>query len=124
MFSKLENRDIDLALAKEALKDVISPAGPVKITPEYILDLVCDHFNVSPDDVCSKKRNAEIVLPRQIIMYLCRKYTDAPQVRIALLCGKKDHTTVIHAEEKIKELLESNDPISNTIDTIIKKINP
>ena len=57
-------------------------------------------------------------------MYLCRKYTDAPQVRIALLCGKKDHTTVIHAEEKIKELLESNDPISNTIDTIIKKINP
>lgn len=124
MFSKLENRDIDLSLAKEALKDVISPIEPIKITPEYILDVVCDQFNISPDDVCSKKRNAEIVLPRQIIMYLCRKYTDAPQVRIALLCGKKDHTTVIHAEEKIKELIDEDDNVKNTIDTIIKKINP
>ena len=113
MFSKLENRDIDLSLAIEALKDVISPVEAIKITPEYILDVVCDHFNISPDDVCSKKRNAEIVLPTQIIMYLCRKYTDAPQVRIALLCGKKDHTTVIHAEEKIKELIEKDSSINN-----------
>ena len=124
LFSKLENRPIDLLLAKEALKDVISPVESIRITPEYILDVVCDHFNVSPDDVCSKKRNAEIVLPRQIIMYLCRKYTDAPQVRIALLCGKKDHTTVIHAEEKIKNEIDINESIKNTIDTLIKKINP
>ena len=124
MFSKLENRDIDLSLAKEALKDVISPIEPIKITPEYILEVVCDQFNISPDDVCSKKRNAEIVLPRQIIMYLCRKYTDAPQIKIALLCGKKDHTTVIHAEEKIKEIIDVDEYTKNTIDTIIKKINP
>ena len=124
IFSKLENRDIDLSLAKEALKDVISPIEPIKITPEYILEVVCDQFNISPDDVCSKKRNAEIVLPRQIIMYLCRKYTDAPQIKIALLCGKKDHTTVIHAEEKIKELIDVDEYTKNTIDTIIKKINP
>ena len=124
MFSKLENRDIDLSLAKEALKDVISPIEPIKITPEYILEVVCDQFNISPDDVCSKKRNAEIVLPRQIIMYLCRKYTDAPQIKIALLCGKKDHTTVIHAEEKIKELIDVDEYTKNTIDNIIKKINP
>lgn len=124
LFSKLENRDIDLSLAIEALKDVISPIEPVKITPEYILEVVCDHYNVSPDDVCSKKRNAEIVLPRQVTMYLCRKYTDAPQVRIALLCGKKDHTTVIHAEEKIKELIEKDETVLNSIETIIKKINP
>ena len=124
MFSKLENRDIDLSLAKEALKDVISPIEPIKITPEYILEVVCDQFNISPDDVCPKKRNAEIVLPRQIIMYLCRKYTDAPQIKIALLCGKKDHTTVIHAEEKIKELIDVDEYTKNTIDTIIKKINP
>lgn len=124
MFSKLENKDIDLSLAKEALKDVISPIEPIKITPEYILEVVCDQFNISPDDVCSKKRNAEIVLPRQIIMYLCRKYTDAPQIKIALLCGKKDHTTVIHAEEKIKELIDVDEYTKNTIETIIKKINP
>lgn len=57
-------------------------------------------------------------------MYLCRKYTDAPQIKIALLCGKKDHTTVIHAEEKIKELIDVDEYTKNTIDTIIKKINP
>lgn len=124
MFSRLENRDIDLSLAIEALKDVISPVEQIKITPEYILDVVCDHFNISPDDVCSKKRNAEIVLPRQIIMYLCRKYTDAPQVRIALLCGKKDHTTVIHAEEKIKKEINTDESTRNIVETIIKKINP
>ena len=124
MCSRLENRDIDLSLAIEALKDVISPVEQIKITPEYILDVVCDHFNISPDDVCSKKRNAEIVLPRQIIMYLCRKYTDAPQVRIALLCGKKDHTTVIHAEEKIKKEINTDESTRNIVETIIKKINP
>ena len=111
-------------LAKEALKDVISPIEQIKITPEYIMDVVCDHFNISPDDVCSKKRNAEIVLPRQIIMYLCRQYTDAAQKKIALLCGKTDHTTVIHAENKIKNEIEENDSIRNTIETLVKKINP
>lgn len=123
-FSRLENKEISLSLAEEALKDVISPMEPIKITPEYILDIVCDHFSVSPDDVCSKKRNAEIVLPRQIIMYLCRQYTDAAQKKIALLCGKTDHTTVIHAENKIKTEIEENDSIRNTIETLVKKINP
>ena len=123
-FSTLENKSIDISLAEEALKDIISPSEPLKITPEYILNLVCDHFGVSPDDVCSKKRNAEITLPRQIIMYLCRQYTDAPQVKIALLCGKKDHSTVIHGVTKISEEINKNEYISNTIDTLIKKMNP
>lgn len=124
LYSKLEKRNIDLNLAKEALKDVITPIEPVKITPEYIMKVVCDHFNISQDDVCSQKRNAEIVLPRQIIMYLCRKFTDDSLIKIALLCGKKDHTTVIHAEEKIKSELENNENIKNIIEKIIKKINP
>ena len=57
-------------------------------------------------------------------MYLCRQYTDAPQVKIALLCGKKDHSTVIHGVTKISEEINKNEYISNTIDTLIKKMNP
>ena len=122
-FSKLENKEISVSLAEEALKDVISPLEPIKITPDYILNVVCDHFGISADDVVSKKRNAEIVLPRQIIMYLCRMYTDAPQLSIAVLCGRSDHTTVIHAEEKIKNEIEKNEQLKSTIDKIIKKMN-
>ena len=122
--SKLEKKNIDLELAEEALKDIISPNKPVIITPEYIIIIVCDHFNIQESDIKSKKRNAEIVLPRQIIMYLCRQMTDASQTKIAQLLGKNDHTTVIHGEKKIEEMLENDTTLNNTIETIKKKISP
>ena len=122
--SKLEKKNIDLELAEEALKDIISPNKPVIITPEYIISIVCDHFNIQESDIKSKKRNAEIVLPRQIIMYLCRQMTDASQTKIAQLLGKNDHTTVIHGEKKIEEMLENDTTLNNTIETIKKKISP
>ncbi len=121
--SKLENKSIDLALAEEALKDIISPNKPVIITPDYIISVVCEHFNIQESDIKSKKRNAEIVLPRQIIMYLCRQMTDASQTKIAQLLCKNDHTTIIHGEKKIEEMLETDSSLQNTIDIIKKKIN-
>ncbi len=122
--SKLEQKEINLELAENALKDIISPNKPAVITPEYIISVVCDHFNISENDIKSKKRNAEIVLPRQIIMYLCRQMTDASQTRVAQLLGKNDHTTVIHGAKKIEELLETDQVLNNTIEIIKKKINP
>ncbi len=121
--SKLENKNINLELAEEALKDIISPNKPVIITPEYIISIVCDHFQITEADIKSKKRNADIVLPRQIIMYLCRQMTDASQTKIAQLLGKNDHTTVIHGAKKIEEMLETDESLNNTIETIKKKIN-
>ena len=76
--ANLENKPIDIPLAAEALKDMISPNNTREITPELIIEVVSDHFNVPAAELKGKKRNAEIVLPRQIVMYLCRKMTDTP----------------------------------------------
>ena len=75
-FSKLNKVEINLAYAEEALKDVIYPDQPKEVTPSLIIEVVAEHFGVNPDDITSKKRNSEFVLPRQISMYLCRKLTE------------------------------------------------
>jgi len=123
-FSNLEKRDINLELAEEALKDIIYPNIIKKITPEFIIDVVSEHFNILPSDIISKKRNSEIVIPRQIFMYLCRELTDATFTNIGKILGKKDHTTVMYGSEKISKEIEVNQTLKNTIETIIKKINP
>ena len=76
--SNLENKPIDIPLAAEALKDMISPDDNRAVSPELIIEVVSEHFNVPVAEQKGKKRNAEIVLPRQIVMYLCRNMTDTP----------------------------------------------
>jgi chromosomal replication initiator protein len=123
-FSKLNNVDINLDYAEEALKDVIDPDTPKEITPTLIINVVAEHFNVSPDDITSKKRNSEFVLPRQIVMYLCRTMTETPLVSIGKILGKKDHTTVMHGIKKITEGVASNEELRNKVELLKKKINP
>lgn len=123
-FSKLNKVDINLAYAEEALKDVIDPDLPRDITPTLIINVVAEHFNVSPADITSKKRNSEFVLPRQIVMYLCRTMTETPLAGIGKILGKKDHTTVIHGIKKITEGVETNEELKNKVELIKKKINP
>ena len=100
--ANLENKPIDIPLAAEALKDMISPNNTREITPELIIEVVSDHFNVPAAELKGKKRNAEIVLPRQIVMYLCRKMTDTPLKTIGLILGGKDHASVSHGVKKIE----------------------
>ena len=123
-FSKLNNVDINLEYAEEALKDVIYPDQPKEITPALIIDVVAEHFGVNPEDITSKKRNSEFVQPRQVVMYLCRNLTATSLAGTAKLLGKKDHTTVIHGINKITAELETNEELRNKIDIIKKKINP
>jgi len=125
-FAKLNNldQDITLAVAEEALKDMIDPNKSKEITPTLIIDVVSEHFGVKPEDITSKKRNAEFVMPRQIIMYLCRKLTDTSFTSIAKILNKKDHTTIIHGCNKIEEELATNADFKNKIEIIEKKINP
>ncbi len=125
-FAKLNklDQDITLAVAEEALKDMIDPNKTNEITPKLIIEVVSEHFGVKPDDITSKKRNAEFVLPRQIIMYLCRKLTDTSYTSIAKLLNKKDHTTVIHGCSKIEAEVATNKELQNKIEIIEKKINP
>ena len=123
-FSKLNKVDINLDYAEEALKDVIDPNVPKVITPQFIIDVVAEHFNVSPDDITSKKRNSEFVLPRQIVMYLCRTMTETPLTMIGKILGKKDHTTVMHGIKKITEGIATNEELRNKVAMIKKKIDP
>ena len=120
--STLEHKNIDIELTKEALKDIVSPNSPAKITPQNIMDIVCDHFYVSEEDIKSSKRNKEIAYPRQIIMYLCRSMTNYTYIQIAKFLGNRDHSTVIYGERAISDLIEKDEATRNNIEKIINKI--
>ena len=122
--ARLNKQELNLALAEDALKDVIYPDQVRELSPSLIIDVVAEHFNISKDDITSKKRNSEYVLPRQIIMYLCRHLTDTSLQMIASYLGKKDHTTVIHGVEKIEEKIKTDEDLENKIETIKKKLTP
>lgn len=122
--ANLENREIDIELAAEALKDMISAEDQRDITPELILDTVSEHFSVSIADLKSKKRNSEIVLARQIAMYLCRNLTDTPLKSIGSILGGKDHASISHGVNKITAALEEDEALNNTVSIIKKKLNP
>ena len=123
---KLNNNatQIDITLASEALKDIISSKNNREVTPELILDIVSEHFGVSIADLKSNKRNADISNPRQIAMYLIRSMTDTPLKSIGIFLGGKDHSTVKHGVDKITKEVTTDETLSNTVSIIKKKINP
>ena len=123
-FSKLNKAELTLSLAEEAIKDMIYPDKPKEITPSLIINVVAEHFGVSIEDIVSKKRNKEIVIPRQVYMYLCRELTDVSLDNIGNNIGGKDHSTVMHGIEKIKEDINNNEDLRNKISIIRKKIIP
>lgn len=124
-FSKLNHhKEISLAMAEEALKDIISPGGVQKVTPELIIQVVADHYNLTTLDILSQKRSKDIVYPRQIAMYLCRNMTEVPLQEIGKAMGGRDHTTIIHGIEKISKDIEKTPTLQNTVDILKKKLNP
>jgi len=114
--------EITKEIAKTALKDLISPQEQTQITFQLILSIVSEYYNVTSADILSKKRPREITLPRQIVMYLCRKLTDLSLPKIGELIGKRDHTTILHGYEKIKKEIEADLAFKNTINSLSKKI--
>ncbi len=123
-FSRLEQREVTVELAEQVLKDIISPDEKRIITPEYIISVIAEHFDVTVSELTGNKRSSKIVVPRQIAMYLCRKITDTPLKNIGKCLGGRDHTTVMHGIEKIEQELETSDSMKNTIDILTKKIHP
>ena len=107
-YGNLNKIEINLDVAKEALKNIISPDEKKIVTPELIINTVCEHFHISKEDIYGSKRNSEIVQPRQI----------------ASIMGGRDHSTVIHGYDKIAYELKNNENMKNTIEVLIKKINP
>ena len=102
-FAKLEKKEVTLELAEQALKDIISPDEKKVITPDYIISMVAEHFDVTVDDLCGNKRNSKIVTPRQIAMYLCREIISTPLKSIGKCLGNRDHTTIMHGIDKIEK---------------------
>ena len=124
VFANLEKKPITLELAEQALKDTIETQH--EITPQLIMEVVAQHFNITVSDILSKKKNKEIANPRQICMYLCRKYTDYSLQALGKVMGNRDHSTILHGHEKIQTLISAgkDDGLKTTVDILVKKLNP
>ena len=116
--------EIDIPLAAEALKDIISSDNKREVTPELILDIVADHFGITVADLKSNKRNADIAFPRQIAMFLIRTMTESSLKAVGIILGGKDHSTVKYGIEKIASEEKKDETLNNTNNIIRKKINP
>jgi chromosomal replication initiator protein len=121
-FSSLTNREVTVDLAQEALKDIISNNKPKQINVQLIKDVVAKHYNVKIEDFNSKKRTRAIAYPRQIAMYLTRELTDLSLPKIGDEFGGRDHTTVIHACEKIASDIEKNSEFKLQIEKLLNEI--
>lgn len=122
-YSSLTNREINVDLAAEALKDIISSRNTRQITIELIQDIVSSYYNLKIEDFKSSRRTRNVSFPRQIAMYLCRKLTDTSLPKIGEEFGGRDHTTVIHAYEKISQSLKKDENLQSTVAELTKKIN-
>ena len=124
VYSKLSNDTIDVEMAKDMLKDLISKDTSISITPEFIMNVVAAHMNVSIEDIKSKKRNQEIAIARQLVMYLSRELTDKSLQAIGDTVGGKDHATVYSGIKKIKEKMDEDPQFHTTVQVITAKIVP
>ena len=123
-YASLSRSPITLELAQEALKDMINPENKYVITSDIIIETVSDHFNIPMDDLLSSKRSNNISRPRQIAMYLCRQMTQDTNQTIADKLHRSDHSTVIYGFKQIANDLLSDETLKNTIDILMKKIDP
>lgn len=123
-YSSLVNREIDTDLAQEALKDLVvgESRENKKIDVALVKKVVTDYYNLKLEDMDSKKRTQNIAFPRQIAMYLVRELTDLSLPQIGEEFGGRDHTTVLHAHNKIEQKYEEDLDFRKTIDKIIERI--
>jgi chromosomal replication initiator protein len=123
-YATISNKPLNMNTVMEALKDILPPTSPKKITIEFIQKEVSSYYGLDLKDLISKKRNKHISYPRQIAMYLCRKYTDASYPQIGEQFGGRDHTTVMHANDKIEKEILNDQEVSQLINELSKKIDP
>ncbi|MWV46160.1 chromosomal replication initiator protein DnaA [Paenibacillus sp. HJL G12] len=124
-YSSLTNQDVTTHLAAEALKDIIPSSRPKMITIQDIQQKVGEYYNLKLEDFKARKRTKAVAFPRQIAMYLSRELTDFSLPKIGEAFGGRDHTTVIHAHEKISQSLKNDQDLFKVVNNIIEKIkNP
>jgi len=121
-YASLTNQTVDIDLATEALKDIFPQGKPKQITVELIQEIIASYFKLKVDELLAKRRTRNVSYPRQIAMYLARELTETSLPRLGEMFGGRDHTTVIHACEKISRERNEDVKLSNTIKELIKKI--
>ena len=121
-FASLNRQPVDVGLAELVLKDLITDDGAQEITSTAILGQTAAYFNISLEELCSKSRTRTLVTARQIAMYLCRELTDMSLPKIGQEFGGRDHTTVMHADRKIRELMAERRAIYNQVTELTNKI--
>ena len=122
-FAGISHKKIDIPLAEEALRSILPDEGIIKITPQKIIERVSTFYNITVEDIIGQSKMKNIVMPRQIAMYLCKTMTDMNFVMIAKALGNRDRTTVMHGVDKIMVLIEKNPQLKSDIDYIIKDLN-
>ena len=123
-YNVLCNETITMDIAQQELQNIITPDKPREITPQLIIEVVTEHFNISMDQMISRSRSSDIAKPRQIAMFLCKTMTDSSLDVIGSFLGGRDHSTIIHGIKKISDEYDANENTRTLIDTIKKKINP
>jgi len=121
-YASLTQSDVSVELASEALKDLILPNSNPVITCELIQKYIASYFSVRVEDLKSKKRDRKIAFPRQVGMFLCRELADISLSKIGADFGGRDHSTVIHACEKLSKEYASFAETKNMINELKKKI--
>ncbi len=121
-FASLNRQEVDLALAEVVLRDLIPDGAEIQISATTIMTNVADYFGLTVEDLCGQSRTHVLVTARQIAMYLCRELTDLSLPKIGLLFGGRDHTTVMHADRKIRQLLRERRSVFNQITELTNRI--
>ncbi len=121
-FASLNHQPVDLALAEVVLKDLIPDGGEAPISHVAIMSHTATYFGVSVDDLQGGSRTHVLVTARQIAMYLCRELTDLSLPKIGQLFGGRDHTTVMHADRKIRQLLSERRSVYNQVTELTNRI--
>ncbi len=115
-------KEIDITIAKQALEDYFRPPIHRTITPKRVIDCVCRYYDITEDDIRGQKKSRDVAFPRQVAMYIIRDLTDMSFIKIAEYFGKKDHTTIMYAEEKIKKQQKEDPERKREIEDIVAKI--
>lgn len=121
-YSSLSGKEINLELANEALKEIISEHQPRSVTCEDVLDAVSAYYSVTVEDLIGPRRSRSITIPRQMIMYLSRLLTDTSLPKIGDMLGGRDHSTVLHGCAKIEGLMQTMPPIKAAVADLSKQL--
>jgi chromosomal replication initiator protein len=121
-FASLTRSSVDLALAEEVLRDFIPDGGGPEVTADQIMGVTAEYFGVSVEDLRGSSRSRVLVNARQVAMYLCRELTDLSLPRIGQTFGGRDHTTVMHADRKIRQQMAERRSLYNQIAELTNRI--